>query len=185
MNTVTYFLTCIAEEANELSEAALLALFQEPDPKQHQLHLAAVTSEYSDLKGALKCLTSAGGRLVGLSDYGLIEALMPHWPRPSKETHLQNIALYALDVAKAAHKAQRFGLTDKDPGRGYTNAENLARAFQRTTAWMQSLPTIEPNLPFQWQDIHAPDRIEAKCERIKHWMNHSIRLGTLIPTSTP
>lgn len=94
-----------------------------------------------------------------------------------KEYLLVCLAEECAELSKAATKALRFGLDDKEPKESHTNGENIQHEFNDVLAIIEMLAE---------QDIlplgdSRPALLQKKKDKVASYMEYAVRRGALQP----
>lgn len=85
------------------------------------------------------------------------------------------IAQIAMRTSQAASKALRFGLDDGYPGTDRSNRADLVREVNDLLGALEGLQEMGVDFP----GLYSRDAIDAKKAKIKTWMVHAEKVGTL------
>jgi hypothetical protein len=83
-----------------------------------------------------------------------------------------------VEAAHRAHKAQRFGVREIQPGQDLTNAERLMREHLEAIAVFEML--LEAGALPRHSVIADRALIDAKKAKVLEFMRYSAKLGTLV-----
>jgi len=83
-----------------------------------------------------------------------------------------------VEAAQRAHKAQRFGVREIQPGQDLTNAERLVREHLEAVAVFEML--LEAGVLPKHSAITDRALIDAKKTKVLEFMRYSAKLGTLV-----
>lgn len=95
----------------------------------------------------------------------------------SEEIAQVALAQIGLRLSQAAHKALRFGLDDGYPGTEQTNRDDLVREANDLLGVLELMEEAGIALP----GLRDREAIEAKKAKVRRWMAHAEKLGTLQP----
>ena len=83
------------------------------------------------------------------------------------------IAEECAEIAQRASKAQRFGLSEIQPGQSLTNAQRISEEYTDLVAVILMLNREYPLSPI------SDDKLEAKRVKVEHFLKYSKQCGTI------